>query len=361
MKKILFVQDRHYQTIDRLRERAANHQIVSSVFRNEADLMKLIQKEHPHLVLYLNPTLPSSYLTSQIVNIKKDTVHVALITSSEQRHINDQFDCYLCSETGCKGPRCFFSKLPDLLIREPKSSIPFFRKRRERRLIEEFESALEKIDRPAQRPLRSFNDLLSDQKRADYLSVIEELFLLAPKMMARKIPRANVQQAFVFDTVRLFAQPHSKILCVGSHEDTAAEALTRLGFWVESIDPVKNYDLNTFFHLSSTPKEAYDIIFSTSVVEHVENDELFFTQIEQLLKREGRFIFTCDFKNDYKKGDPLFSCNYRFYTNEDLHKRVLPLLKTLRPVDHPNWDQSCHDFQHDGIDYSFATVTLEKA
>ena len=90
-----------------------------------------------------------------------------------------------------------------------------------------------------------------------------------------------------------------------------------------------NYDLNTFFHSPKTQKGSYDIIFSTSVIEHVEDDDLFFAQFVELLKPNGIGILTCDFKNDYVKGDFVFSGNYRFYSNEDLTKRILPSLKNV--------------------------------
>ncbi len=97
----------------------------------------------------------------------------------------------------------------------------------------------------------------------------------------------------------------TKILSVGAFEDTAAIALKKLGFQIEFIDPVINYDLSTFMTKPSVKEQSYDIIISTSVIEHVEDDEKFIQDIAYLLKVGGWGILTCDFNNDYKEGDDI--------------------------------------------------------
>ncbi|HSW88714.1 MAG TPA: class I SAM-dependent methyltransferase [Candidatus Saccharimonadales bacterium] len=205
-----------------------------------------------------------------------------------------------------------------------------------------------------------FNKILDDKARAEYQSTVDWIEQLSPAMMKRKIPRANVQQAFVFHTVNHFYRPGSRILCVGSHEDTAWDALKKIGICIEDLDPVKNYDLNTFYHLKTTKKAYYDIVFSTSVIEHVEHDDQFLAQIEDLLAPNGIGILTCDFKEDYKNGDYIFPGNYRFYTKENLTAKFKQILTQCAILDAPEWDCPHPDFLFEGQQYTFATLVFKK-
>jgi SAM-dependent methyltransferase len=180
--------------------------------------------------------------------------------------------------------------------------------------------------------------------------------------MGRKIPEANVQQAFVLDTVYgIISKIESpKILCVGSFEDTASEFLKVLGFDVEEVDPMLNYDLETFATKPTTIKGSYDAIFSTSVIEHVERDDEFLMLISDLLKPAGIAVLTCDYCDTYKTGDPKPSVDYRFYTQKDIKERLLPGLVDCSLVDKPQWDCSNPDFYYAGLNYTFATIVLNK-
>lgn len=208
----------------------------------------------------------------------------------------------------------------------------------------------------------SLNRILDNAARSQYEPVINQLFALVPEMMARKIPEANIQQAFILDTVHKFASQlvKPKILCVGSHEDSAAAALKQLGYHLEEIDPAINCDLNVYFHKPSTIKGSYDIIFSTSVVEHVQDDELFMTQIAELLAPGGTAILTCDYNDQYKVGDRIPVVDFRLYTQKDLRHRILPLLKNCRLPDVPQWDCPNPDFIYEGCRYTFATFVFQK-
>jgi SAM-dependent methyltransferase len=208
----------------------------------------------------------------------------------------------------------------------------------------------------------SFNRILNNDAREQYRRAIAVLFALVPDVLYRKIQEANIQQAFVFDTVQKFARQLStpKILCVGSYEDTAALGLKRTGIRMEEIDPVLNYDLDTYFGKPSTVKNSYDIIFSTSVLEHVENDELFIKQIARLLAPGGTAILTCDYNDQYKQGDRIPQGNFRFYTEKDLMQRILPLLKDCSLVDDPQWNCPEPDFTYAGCTYTFATLVFQK-
>jgi hypothetical protein len=209
----------------------------------------------------------------------------------------------------------------------------------------------------------SFNRILDNSARDQYRPTIALLFALTPELMYQKIPEANVQQAFVFDTVQKFARklPSAKILCVGSYEDTASIGLRSIGTNIEEIDPSLNYDLGQFFNRPSTIKGSYNIIFSTSVLEHVENDELFIRQIAELLAPGGVAIITCDYNDQYKLGDPIPSVDYRFYTQRDFKERLLPSAINCLLVDTPNWDCPDPDFTlADIYCYTFATLVFQK-
>jgi len=206
------------------------------------------------------------------------------------------------------------------------------------------------------------NRILDNSAREQYEPVIKKMFELLPDMMARKIPDANVQQAFVLDTVKRFASQivSPKILCVGSYEDTACAGLKKEGYKIKEIDAAINYDLNKFFNKWLTRKGSFDIIFSTSVLEHVENDELFMTQVSELLAPGGVAILTCDYNDQYKQGDRIPQTDFRFYTQIDFKNRLLPLLKDCELVDSPQWDCPNPDFTYDGCHYSFATLVFRK-
>ena len=216
---------------------------------------------------------------------------------------------------------------------------------------------------PQARGVKRFNRILDNQARRQYAPVIRQLFSLVPEIMVSKIPAANVQQAFVFDTVRKFALsfPSPKILCVGSYDDSASASLKKLGYPIEEIDPeVNGLDLDTFFQLPSTVKASYNIVFSTSVLEHVPNDELFMTQIAELLAPGGVGILTCDYNDLHKPGDAVIPGDYRFYTQKDLICRILPAIKGCSLVDVPHWECSNPDFSFAGYRYTFATLVFRK-
>jgi hypothetical protein len=208
----------------------------------------------------------------------------------------------------------------------------------------------------------SFNRVLDDDCRRVYSSAIAQLFVLAPDVMYRNVPRANIQQAFVLDTVVCLAgKPFEKtILCINSYEDSAAWALCRLGHAIEEIDPMINYDLETFMTEPGTELSSYDIIFATSVLEHVEDDELFCRQISLLLKPGGTAILTCDFKDDYKRGDSVPSEDHRFYTQDDFIQRIMPTLVDCHLPQKPDWSNKPPDFEYQGIPYSFASLVFVK-
>jgi len=208
-----------------------------------------------------------------------------------------------------------------------------------------------------------WNRILNNQSRETYCYTISKLFQWFPDLMARKISRANVQQAFSLDSlVRLVGPPseNKKLLCVGSFEDTTALGLKRLGYQIDEIDPLLNYDLSEFFDRPTTQKESYDAVFSVSVIEHVEDDETFLRQMADLLCPEGFLLLTVDFLNTWKKGEGKPSCDFRLYTERDFRDRFLPQVPNCELLGIPDWDSSDPDFNWDDIDYSFASFVLRK-
>ena len=154
------------------------------------------------------------------------------------------------------------------------------------------------------------NTILTDIYRKKLEPTIAELYRLVPDMMSRKIPRANVQQAFVFDYIQNNFLKTDSFICVGSHEDTCAAALKTLGYNITEIDPSYNCSLHEYVQQANIPH--FDVVFSISVIEHVANDDEFVDDLCKLLKPGGTAILTCDFNNSYQKGQPVPSSDYRF-------------------------------------------------
>lgn len=229
--------------------------------------------------------------------------------------------------------------------------------------IETLKQPIERIEYSPVANVPRLNRILDNDARELYRPTIEQMFRHLPELMARKIPEANVQQAFVLDTVYRFASNtvDSNILSVGSFEDSAAAFLKLTGLNIDEVDPVLNYDLGTFMNRPTTVNGSYDVIFATSVIEHVEDDESFMRDISLLLKPGGRIVLTCDYLDSYKPGDPIFDVNYRFYTQTDLAERLLKSAAGCRLADQPQWDCENPDFFHAGFNYTFATLVLEKA
>jgi SAM-dependent methyltransferase len=207
-----------------------------------------------------------------------------------------------------------------------------------------------------------FNLVLDDEARALYRPAERALFKACPEMMARKIPRANVQQAFVLDAALnyLMQVERPRALCVGSFEDTACETIKSIGCAVDAIDPALNVDLATFRSLPTTLDGTYDLVFSTSVIEHVADDEAFVADIAALLKPDGVAVITMDFNDAWRPGMRKPVVDHRLYTIRDIVERLLPRMPGCRLVDEPAWDEGKIDFEYEGSEYAFATLVVRK-
>lgn len=223
---------------------------------------------------------------------------------------------------------------------------------------------VDKRYRPVSTDDQKYNRILDNRAREEYKSSLDFIKEIAPQINAKKIPEANIQQAFVFDTAFRVSQPNKssiKILSVGAFEDTAAIALKKLGFHIEFVDPVINYDLSTYITKPNVKDRSFDIIIATSVIEHVEDDEKFINEIANLLKVGGWAILTCDFKEDYKIGEDIPKSNYRFYTKKDLTERLLMNIPTCKIVGTPDWNCNEYDFLYlNRYRYTFASFVFTK-
>jgi SAM-dependent methyltransferase len=179
--------------------------------------------------------------------------------------------------------------------------------------------------------------------------------------MKRKVEKANIQQGFVLDTVirltREIVDP--KLFCAGSFEDTAFAALKKLGYDVSGVDPVLDYDLDTYLTKPSIKTNYFDAVFSTSVIEHVEDDLNFLRKMAALTRRGGYVVLTCDFKEGFNAGDPKPGCDYRLYTQEHL-QYLLSKLPELALVGEADWRCPIPDFGIAPIQYAFASIVLQK-
>jgi SAM-dependent methyltransferase len=205
---------------------------------------------------------------------------------------------------------------------------------------------------------RGFNKILDDRSRRAYTKALHDLRSLAPAMLARKIERANIQQAFALDTaerlVKRFSEP--RILAVGSYEDTAVAALRQKGFRLDEVDPsVNGLDLERFYRSAQAVQQSYDLILCVSVLEHVDDDRRFMRMIGDLLAPGGIAVFTVDFSERYPTSGQKPAVDFRLYTIHDLRDRLMEALPDCVLLDVPSWQDGGDDFEYEGCRYSFAS------
>jgi hypothetical protein len=208
-----------------------------------------------------------------------------------------------------------------------------------------------------------FNRILDNDARSLYADTIKQMTSVFPNTMGKKIAEANVQQAFVLDTVyrNLKNYENPKLLCVGCYEDTASMYLRKIGVHVEEIDPLINYYLQEFAEKPSTLLNSYDIVFSTSVIEHDPDDESFIKCIYDLLSPGGIAVITCDYNDQWSPGKLKPEVDARLYTQYDLKERLIRLMPDCQFLDTPNWDCPNPDFLFLGkYRYAFASFVVKK-
>lgn len=210
---------------------------------------------------------------------------------------------------------------------------------------------------------RGFNKILDDRSRAAYGEALGELVHCVPDMLARKIERANIQQAFALDAAKRFlaACPNARILAAGSFEDTAVAALRAQGYRIEEVDPNVNGMTLLDFYLSPKAQLAsYDLVLSVSVLEHVEDDEQFIRLVSEFLRPGGLAVLTVDFAEKWRPGKRKPEVCHRLYTTRDICERLMPAAGDCVLVDAPSWSEGVEDFEYEGSQYGFAGFVFRK-
>ena len=206
------------------------------------------------------------------------------------------------------------------------------------------------------------NRFLRVEDIRDYEEARDQMNILAPGVMMGKIPESLVQYSFVmYQVIRLINYLPVEILCAGSFADPISKALKGTNpelITVVDVDPVINMTLQEY---DSGVTNKFDIVFSASVIEHVEDDESFLASMCNLTKEGGYGILTCDFNNDWKAGDPVPATDVRLYTEYDLRVRFKKVLDVYNCVliDEPDWSGE-PNFIYQGHLYGFATMVYRR-
>ena len=205
------------------------------------------------------------------------------------------------------------------------------------------------------------NKLLNKKEFANYQSALDLLQTHCAEMLSRKIPEANIQQAFTLQTTLDLIPTSGNLLSAGCWEDTATETLKKVGYNVIDVDPQINTDLKTYFDNNPSIHGKLDGVVSTSVIEHVEKDEEFIDCICKLLKSGGYGIVTMDYNNGYLNGGVSKpNEDVRLYTEFDLRIRLNNILEDneceLLEADY----NGENDFCYAGHWYTFATFVFKK-
>ena len=209
------------------------------------------------------------------------------------------------------------------------------------------------------------NRLLRDSDRASLQWVENYMNTLRPDMVARKIPRAHIQEVKMFlALLGLFENSETSYLCAGACEDTASACLRALGIGrLLEVDPCGSpmqYSMNLHEFLATVGGQ-YDVVFATSVLEHTRDDEEFVADVCSAIKPGGYGLLTCDFAEIWRPGQPVPVTGLRLYTTDDFTKRFFPILDKFGCKLCTNYDWCGDpDFEFSGCNYSFAAFSFRK-
>lgn len=206
----------------------------------------------------------------------------------------------------------------------------------------------------------SWNIILENKARIKYQPIIDEMIRTIPESMARKINEANVQQAFVVDTVLKLSNFAGSYLCVGAYEDTACEFLAN-SHKLLSEETDMAWGDPPFEEQPITNK--YDCIFSTSVLEHVNNPTEFITAICNSLNPDGIGILTCDFADNWPAGMEYPPTDKHMFNQDDMrYFKCLVNSLGCDLIGIQDWYNAPKDFTYQGkYKYDFATFVFKKA
>lgn len=206
--------------------------------------------------------------------------------------------------------------------------------------------------------MRKLNIILDDAAREEYKEAIGELWLYSPDIMSRKIDRANIQQAFVYQTIKDLLPAGSKLLNAGAFEDSSGYSLAKIGYDVVDIDPILNTTLEEYIKDSNI---IFDAAFATSVIEHVSDDISFVKDLGKNVKAGGYLVLTCDFQREHIEGNTHCpTTSLRFY-NLDRMNLLKGTLESMGFAIVGDMDYSGdQDFEWEGHKYAFATMVAQK-
>jgi hypothetical protein len=180
----------------------------------------------------------------------------------------------------------------------------------------------------------------------------------------RKIPAAVFQYAHLMKAVLLPEHGLNpgglKVLMPGGFEDPLDEALRAMYAVVTVADPASGgMTLGTFLGTSFV-RPSFDVVLCASVLEHVDDDAGFLSDILTCLKPGGYAFLTVDYKDGWEPGDPLAPTEKRLYTSGSL----LALKGFLDPAvewcGEPDWRARGDYFHYGGIAYAFAGMAFRK-
>jgi hypothetical protein len=135
--------------------------------------------------------------------------------------------------------------------------------------------------------LRS-NRVLTPADREALRPAVAELTRLCPDIMARKIPEAAFQNAFIFAQAKHTLRPGDQLVVVGGFEDPIGPALRRLGYDVDISDPhLDGRDGRAVWLDSVRSGRLYDGVICCSVLEHTADEARFVRQLYRCSARVG--------------------------------------------------------------------------
>lgn len=186
---------------------------------------------------------------------------------------------------------------------------------------------------------------------------------LAPSMYGRKIHRSTVQSAallaqFIYEVSGQYKHD-VRVFGAGSYEDIVIASIKAMNYNVVDADPMINGLTVEQYH-AQHPTDTFDYVVSTSVLEHVPNDENFVRICAKMLKEGGTCLMSMDFKEDWDGGRTP-ATSLRFYREADLEVRLRAIVESegCELVGECDWSDS-DTFAYDGFIYGFAGFVFKK-
>jgi len=151
-----------------------------------------------------------------------------------------------------------------------------------------------------------------------------------------------------------------RVLLPGGYEDPMAEALSAMRARVTVLDPALNGLTLAEWSSDIGHQEEVDIVIAASVLEHVKDDAEFLRDIVTMLRPGGYAFLTCDFKEGWKRGDPLAPTQERMYTRESLMALTDTIDSEVEWCGERDWQARGDYFPYAGLWFSFASIAFKK-